>query len=98
MPNLLGRMNRLLEDPFDDFFTDMPALSAAPARQQPQQEKKEDLVGQEEQNRFSQMRQVNALKMEMQRAIREENFERAAEIRDQLKKLEGQPQDEKKSN
>ena len=32
-PSLLGRMNRFLEDPFDDFFTEMPALTAAPARQ-----------------------------------------------------------------
>ena len=31
MPSLLGRMNRMLENPFDDFFDTMPALSAAPA-------------------------------------------------------------------
>ena len=34
MPSLFGRMNRMLEDPFDDLFADMPALSAAPAQQQ----------------------------------------------------------------
>ena len=32
MPSLLGRMNRMLENPFDDFFDTMPALSAAPVQ------------------------------------------------------------------
>ena len=30
MPSLLGRMNRMLESPFDDFFDAMPAIGAAP--------------------------------------------------------------------
>lgn len=39
----------MLEDPFDDFFAEMPALSASPVQQQEaKQEKKDDLVGQED--------------------------------------------------
>ena len=93
IPSLMGRV---FEDPFDDFFADMPALSAAPARQQEQTEtKKEDLVGQEEQSRFSYLRQLNALKMEMKKAVHQENFERAAELRDQIHKLESEHKDQK---
>ena len=44
MPSLMGR---LWEDPFEDFFTRMPALGAAPAEQK-QEEKKEDLVDEAE--------------------------------------------------
>ena len=97
MPSLLGRMNRMLEDPFDDFFADMPALTAAPAQTQEAQtqEKKEDLVEKEEQSRFARMRQLNALRMEMKKAVHQENFERAAEIRDQIKALEAERKDSK---
>ena len=95
MPSLMGRM---LEDPFDDFFAEMPALSASPAQQQEtQQEKKEDLVGKEEQSRFSYLRQLNALKMEMKKAVHQENFERAAELRDQIKALEAQHKEQKEN-
>ena len=98
MPSLFGRMNRMLEDPFDDFFADMPALSAAPAQQQEsQEEKKDDLVGKEEQSRFAYMRKMNALRMEMKKAVHQENFERAAELRDQIKALETEHQEEKNS-
>lgn len=91
MPGLMGRMNRMLEDPFDDFFAEMPALSTAPAQQAPQeQQKQEQLVNEEEQSRFARIRQRNALRMEMKRAVREENFERAAELRDQLRELDAQ--------
>ena len=55
----------MLEDPFDDFFAEMPALSASPVQQQEaKQEKKDDLVGQEDQSRFAYLRQMNALKLE----------------------------------
>ena len=37
----MSRMNRFLEDPFDDFFSDMPALGA-PARQEQQEEQWEN--------------------------------------------------------
>lgn len=96
MPSLISRMNRMLEDPFDDFFTDMPALGAAPAQQQEQPQQKQDsLVGKEEQSRFAYMRQLNALRIEMKKAVRQENFERAAELRDQIKDLEAQHKESK---
>ena len=88
-PSLLGRMNRMLESPFDDFFADMPALGA-PAEAQPEARKpQETLLEQEEQNQISRTRQLNALRMEMQKAVGEENFERAAELRDQIRSMEG---------
>ena len=91
---LSGRNGWLLEDPFEDFFADMPALSAAPA--QPKEEQKQnDLVGQEDQSRFARMRQMNALKQEMKKAVRQENFERAAELRDQLHALEAEHKESK---
>lgn len=87
-PSLLGRMNRMLESPFDDFFADMPALGApAEARQEPQKSQ-DTLLEQEEQNQISKTRQLNALRMEMQKAVAEENFERAAELRDQIHSME----------
>ena len=99
VPSLLNRMSRMLEDPFDDFFSDMPALSAAPVQQTVQtEEHKDDLVGQEEQSRFSRMRQMNALRMEMKIGLHQEHFERAAELRDQIHALEAQHKEEKKDN
>ena len=95
MPSLLGRMNRMLESPFDDFFDTMPAIGAAPERAV-KEEKKDDLMSHEEQGRFSYLRQLNALKLEQKKAIHEENFERAAEIRDELRAMEGK--DENKAS
>ena len=83
------RASRMLEDPFDDFFADMPALG--PARQEtPGEEKRDDLVDREEQGRFARMRQMNALRMEMKKAVRQEDFERAAQLRDQIRALEAE--------
>ena len=95
MPSLMSRMNRLLENPFDDFFSDMPALGAPVQQSQQQEEKKDDLVEKEEQSRFARMRQMNALRMEMKKAVHQENFERAAEIRDQIKALEAEHKESK---
>lgn len=97
MPRLMGRSGWMLEDPFDDFFADMPALSAAPAqqREEPCQQKQNDLVGKEEQSRFAYMRQMNALKLEMKKAVHQENFERAAELRDQIRQLEAEHKESK---
>ena len=93
MPSLMGRM---LEDPFDDFFADMPALSAAPAQQeQANQKQQDDLVGKEDQSRFAYLRQMNALRMEMKKAVHQENFERAAELRDEIRKLEAEHKESK---
>ncbi len=88
-PSLLGRMNRMLESPFDDFFADMPALGAPAEARQEAQKPQETLLEQEEQNQISKTRQLNALRMEMQKAVQEENFERAAELRDQIHSMEG---------
>ena len=91
VPSLMGRM---LEHPFDDFFADMPALGAAPAKQE-EQKKEDDLVDREEQGRFAYLRQMNALKMEMKKAVHQENFERAAELRDEIHKLESEHKEQK---
>ena len=97
MPSLMGRSGWMLEDPFDDFFADMPALSAAPAQQREEncQQKQNDRVGKEEQSRFAYMRQMNALKLEMKKAVHQENFERAAELRDQIRQLEAEHKESK---
>ena len=96
MPSLMGRSGWMLEDPFDDFFADMPALGAAPVQQQAQvDQKQDDLVGKEEQSRFAYMRQMNALKLEMKKAVHQENFERAAELRDQIRQLEAEHKESK---
>ena len=84
MPSLMGRM---LESPFDDFFDTMPAIGAAPA-QKVQEERKDNLMSNDEQSRFSYMRQMNALKLAQKKAIHEENFERAAQLRDEIHQLE----------
>ena len=89
MPGLLGRMNRMLESPFDDFFADMPALNSEGEHKQEQvSQKQENLVSEEEQKNFSNERELNALRMEMKRVVEQENFERAAELRDQIRAME----------
>ena len=92
LPNLMGRSRWLLEDPFEDFFADMPALrsSAAQQKAETQEPKKQQnqLVDQEEQSRFSRMRQMNALRLEMKKAVGSEDFERAAQLRDEIRALE----------
>lgn len=47
--------------------------------------------------RFSYLRQMNALRMEMKKAVHEENFERAAQLRDQIHQLEQQHKEQKES-
>lgn len=89
MPSLLNRRGWLLEDPFDDFFADMPALGPA-KRETAKEEKRDSLVDHEEQGRFARMRQMNALRMEMKKAVHQEDFERAAELRDQIRALEAE--------
>ena len=96
MPSLMSRMNRMLESPFEDFFADMPALGAAP-EQKEEQKKQEDLVNQEEQSRFAEMRKKNALRMELKKAVHQQNFERAAELRDQIRALEAEKEERKES-
>ena len=59
--------------------------NAAPAGQEP---KSDALVEPEEQSRFGQQREKNALQRELQEAVECENYERAAELRDQIRALE----------
>ncbi|MCI2056566.1 MAG: UvrB/UvrC motif-containing protein [Oscillibacter sp.] len=92
-PRLMGGMDRFFgEDLFDDFFSDMPALGTAPAEETKEsaedKKNKEALVDEKEQSRFARMRQLNALRLEMKRAVHQENFEHAAEVRDQIRALE----------
>ena len=76
------------EDLFDDFFRDMPALGTAPEQPVIETEWREEPVRQEEQSRFARKRELNRLRSEMKRAVHEENFERAAELRDQIRAME----------
>ena len=89
-PGLPGRSRWLLEDPFDDFFSEMPALRSAVRQEteEPRKQQQNELVDHEEQNRFSRMRRVNALRMEMKQAVGREDFERAAQLRDEIRALE----------
>lgn len=82
------------EDPFEDFFRQMPVLGVA--QKQAASEEKEPL-NQEEQGYFSYLRQRNALQQEQKRAIKEENFERAAQLRDEIRALEESHKEEKHS-
>jgi protein arginine kinase activator len=85
-PSLFG------EDIFDDFFRQMPALGAAPA--QPQEVREKSLVEEKEQAYFAKMRQLNALRLEQRAAVLREDFEKAAQLRDQIRGLEQEkPQD-----
>lgn len=74
------------ENPFDDFFQQMPALGAGTAAPQETQEK--PLVEEKERSRFAKMRQLNALRLEQKAAVLREDFEKAAQIRDQIRQLE----------
>ncbi|MBE6964034.1 MAG: hypothetical protein E7443_05510 [Ruminococcaceae bacterium] len=91
-----ARRRWLLEDPFEDFFREMPVLQTAEkaAEQAPAQE---ELLEQAERDRFSRIRRLNALRLEQKKAVREENFERAAELRDEIKALESEDSGDKES-
>ena len=73
-------------DFFDDFFSPMPSLLGRRMK-----------VGQEDQSRFAYLRQMNALKLEMKKAVHQENFERAAELRDQIRSLEAAHKEQKEN-
>ena len=51
----------------------------------------------EEQSRFAEMRKKNALRMELKKAVRQEDFERAAQLRDQIRALEAEKEERKES-
>ena len=95
--------NRLLDgsagipgELFDDFFQDMPALSAPAA--EPEAPRQQTLVEKEDESYFSYLRHVNALKAEMKKAVRKEDFERAAQLRDELHDLEAEHKARKEEN
>lgn len=83
------RMSQMMENPFDDLFAGMPALGAPEV---PQEQKPDHLLNQDDQNEFAKARQLNALRVELQQAIQQENYERAAELRDQIRALEDENQ------
>ena len=89
-------MGRMLDNPFDDFFSDMPALGAAPEVRQADDETEAETgeaspaAPQKQENRFDRRRKLNALRMEMKKAIRQEDFERAAQLRDEIHAMEAE--------
>ena len=86
MPSLMGFGH---EDLFEDLFARMPVLGAGQAA--PAVEKESPaLVEEAEEKRFQRTRRINALRMEQQDAIRQENFERAAQLRDEIRGLEAE--------
>lgn len=90
MLSLPGSMEWMKEDPFEDIFAEMPVLGMGKGSSVPAEKKEEPLVDEAEQTAFSRMRQINALKREQKSAIRQENFERAAELRDEIRRLEAE--------
>ncbi len=87
------------DDLFDDFFTRMPALGAGSVQEQPKEQaapateqktEEQPAEAKAPENRFARMRRLNALRSQMRRAVREENFEEAAKIRDELHTLENE--------
>lgn len=82
------------ENLFDDFFQQMPALGTAVEEVQEPQEK--PLVEEKERSRFARMRQLNALRLEQKAAVLREDFEKAAQIRDQIREMEQQKKPEVK--
>ena len=88
-PSPMSLMGRMLDNPFDDFFSDMPALTAGtPTQREAPKKSDEQLADEAERERYGQWRKLNALKLEMGKAVQEENFERAAELRDEIRRLE----------
>ena len=90
VPSLWGHMDRMLENPFDDFFAEMPVLGAGKTDAAQEKKQEEQLVDGAEREGFTRMRQLNALRMEQKSAIAQENFERAAELRDEIRRLESE--------
>ena len=90
-PMLGGRSRFFGEDLFDDFFREMPALTAEPeaaAKAGETARKQEKLVDDKEESRFARARRLNALRLEMKKAVHNEEFEEAARLRDEIRALE----------
>lgn len=92
MPEQFRQMlGEMFDNPLDDLFVDMPALGAPAKTPEAEQEPQAD------QNRFARLRQLNALRHEMDQAVQTENFERAAQLRDQIRALEAENTDQTNS-
>jgi len=70
--------------PFEELFEEMPALCAENGGKSAE----DCLLDEKEQGRFARMRKLNALRAEMKKAVRQEAFERAAQLRDEIRALE----------
>ncbi len=89
LPSLMGAGADIHEDLFEDLFAEMPVLGAGKAA--PAVEKQtQPLVEEAEQQAFARTRRINALRLEQQEAIRQENFEHAARLRDEIRGLEAE--------
>ena len=74
---------------FNDFFT-FPGLESGEANTATEEktERQDTLGSAEERKQLCRERELNALRAEMQQAIASENFERAAQLRDQIRAKE----------
>ncbi|MCL2827876.1 MAG: UvrB/UvrC motif-containing protein [Oscillospiraceae bacterium] len=72
---------------FVPFAQEMPGLTQPPPT--PALEPKELEIPAEADDALKHRRQVNQLRQEMETAITAENFERAAELRDEIQRLDG---------
>ncbi|MFR6039928.1 MAG: UvrB/UvrC motif-containing protein [Dysosmobacter welbionis] len=75
----------------------MPALSASPVQQQEAKQEKKTTGRPGGPEPLAYLRQMNALKLEMKKAVHQENFERAAELRDQIRSLEAAHKEQKEN-
>ncbi len=93
LPSLLGR-NSFLGDPFGALLQEENPVrtqeAEKPAGDDPVQEHAEEKAEKTGESRFARMRRLNALRMEMKRAVHREDFERAAEVRDEIRALEAE--------
>jgi protein arginine kinase activator len=55
---------------------------------EPRRNRREIPISEEDQSRISRQRELNALRLELKRAVHQENFEQAAQLRDQIRALE----------
>ena len=88
-------MGRMLADPFgsffgrdlfEDFALDAPLFAALPGVDAQQEENKMPQTDADPE--LVRRREINALRNQMKNAVKTENFEKAAEIRDKIKALE----------
>ncbi len=80
---IFGDVDRMFPK-LDAFAAEMPGCATKHEERQVQN----DLVSDEEHCKLNQERRINALRCEMQDAIKTENFERAAALRDEIRGLE----------